>query len=197
MVGNTPPFEGEGTPPFVCVAGMMGVEDVAVPRATWQGTCGHAWPRAAPIPSLRVEDISVPFSPPRGVTHPSSCRFPGPQRGGSGCRGRRQQPCPAGRTQTVRGPEGAPHRTSTPHHPAHHGWPGLGLAQSSDQSHPWSPGSGLLAAEPRTGARRSAGGNDTGSSPVWASHGWSHAAHKQTCGKHTDTHITAPPPSPV
>lgn len=141
--------------------GSAGLGHKAVPRPRGErvGVPGHALP---PVPALRSEDILGPFSPPQGVTHPSSYRFRGPQRGGSGCRGRRRQLCPAGRTQTVRGPGGAPHRTSTPRHPAHRGRPGLGSARSSGRSHPWSPGSGPLAAAPRTGERRSAGGGDAG-----------------------------------
>lgn len=147
--------------PFACALARLAWDTRRCPGPQGErvGVPGHALP---PVPALRSEDILGPFSPPQGVTHPSSYRFPGPQRGGSGCRGRRRQLCPAGRTQTVRGPGGAPHRTSTPRHPVHRGRPGLGSARSSGRSHPWSPGSGLLAAAPRTGARRSAGGGNAG-----------------------------------
>lgn len=107
--------------------------------------------RGGSAPGLLVRNLSVcqatccpnptsedtdPFPPPQGVTHPSNYRCQGPQREGSGCPGRRQQLCPAGTTQTVRGPGGAPHRTSSPPHPDHREWTGPGSAQSSGQSCP-------------------------------------------------------------
>lgn len=182
------------------------------------GVLGHV---LSPTPSPRYWDILIPFSPPQGVTHPSSYRFLGPQRGGSGCRGRRQRPCPAGRIQIVRGLGGAPRRTSTPHHPARHGWPGPGLAQSSDQSRPSSPGSGPHAAAPHIDAHRSVGGKEDGSTArardqlkprcpladTWQTlvhvHPGACEVHMCTCiHKHTHKHthsagITwAPPPPP-
>lgn len=151
--------------PVVCVPARCGGRRGGAPGlhgGEHAGMLGHMLP---PTPSLRYWGILVPFSPLWGVTHPSSYRFLEPQRGDSGCQGRRQPPCPAGRSRTVRGPGGVPHRTSTPHHPAHLGWPGPGLEQSSGRSHPSSPGSGLHAAAPRIGVRRSVGGKQ-----IWPLH---------------------------
>ena len=168
------------TAPVVCVPARRGGRRGGAPGLRAGEHAGMLGLMLPPTPSLRCWDVLVPFSPLRAVTHPSSYRFLGPQRGDSGCRGRRQPPCPAGRSRTVRGPGGVPHRTSTPHHPARLGWPGPGLAQSSGQSRPSSPGSGLHAASTRIGAHRSAGGQQKGS---LHHEGQSHAAHVQESGR--------------